>query len=165
MTYHLNKKWKVIIVGGRVFCCVAGLAFLIPILFPSQSTGSIGPLLTVSLLFVLMGIELIYEGTKTKIEVFDDRIVYYQSRYIFSANWHDLQKIMPSPGALVLLFSKSQKVSGGFAYSFVKAMNMHSSLAINYYLSDENRGFIRDRIIAGKEISDENELRFVNELI
>ncbi len=165
MVYHLNRQWKIPIVGLGAVSCLFGLAFFVWVVISGQITQNIGNLLGVESIFGFLGIELIYEGLKTKIEVFEDKIIYHQSRYIFSAQWCDLQQIMPSPGALVLVFSKSTKLQGGLAYSAVNVLNLHSSLAINYYHTNENRSLIRDRIIAGLKIVDEDEIASIHALI
>ncbi len=165
MVYHLNLKWKLLIVGLGAMSCLIGLVALISIVLSGQIYENIGPLIFIEFLFGFLGIELIYEGTKTKIEVFDDRIVYYQSRYTFSAQWSHLYQIAPSPSLLVLSFSKSEKISGGWVYRLVERMNMHTSLAINYYVTDENRALIREKIIKGLKIEDQNDIEALSQLI
>ncbi|MBL8063329.1 MAG: hypothetical protein JNK32_09940 [Anaerolineales bacterium] len=116
MVYFLNKRWKFLTVGLGVIACLIGLVILLSMLIFGEIAQNIVPLLSFEFLFGFLGIELIYEGLKTKIEVFDDRINYYQSRYAFSAQWSDLNQIVPSPGFLTLGFSKTTKISGGAIY-------------------------------------------------
>lgn len=165
MVYHLNQRWKSFIVGTGVIGCLIGLGIFITMLVSGQISENLGALLTLEIIFAGLGAELIYEGVKTKIEVFEDALIYHQSRYTFSAQWRDLKEIVPSPGALVLTFSTSKKLKGGIIYSAMKAVNLHSSLAINYYLTEENRTLIRDRIIDSLKIVDENEIAVLHSLI
>jgi hypothetical protein len=113
---------------------------------------------------MLVGFELIFEGLKTKIEVYDDKIIYYQSRYIISANWCDLQAVLPFSGLTILKFSNSQKIRGGFFYKILTIVFLHTSVPINLYLSDENKNYLRDRVIEGIGIKDEKTLQSLREL-
>ncbi len=146
MVYHLNKQWKIFIAGIGTISCLIGLVIFVSMLIAGEIVQNIGSFLGLEFLFGFLGIELIYEGLKTKIEVLEDKIIYHQSRYIFSAQWSDLDQIVPSDGSLILRFSNSTKISGGVIYDVLKAMNMHSSLAINMYITDENRALISEKI-------------------
>jgi hypothetical protein len=165
MTYHLNRKWKLIIVGIGVITCLFGLGFFYSILFSDQTSKDNWIVLIMGLFFLLTGIELIYEGTKTKIELIGDEIIYHQSRYTFSANWRNLQQVAPSPGLLVLTFSDLKEVNCGVIYKILKSINMHSGLAINYYLTNENKEFIKHKIIAAKNVTNEEDVAFLNQLL
>ncbi len=165
MVYYLNRKWKLLIFGSGVASCVLGLFMAVgPFIIP-DSEDSVWLPIIIGLAFLLMGAEQFFEGSKTKIELSEDGIIYYQSRYIFSARWVNLQNIVPSPGTLVLQFSDVRLIRGGIAYQFVKALRMHRALAINYYLNQENREFIKNRIVKAKGISDPAEINSLEQVL
>ncbi|MBN8580945.1 MAG: hypothetical protein J0L96_09755 [Anaerolineae bacterium] len=165
MVYHLNQKWKLIIVGCGVIGCLFGLGFFVPIFFSNQTARDAMLLLIVGLFFLLMGAELVYEGTKTKIEIFEDEIIYHQSRYTFSARWKNLQRIAPSYGLLVLMFSDPKEINCGAIYKILKSLNMHSGLAINYYLTKNNKEFIKEKIITATNLSDKNDIALLDQIL
>ena len=165
MVYHLNQKWKLIIVGCGVVSCLLGLASFAPIIFSVQSTGDIWLFLLGGVMFLLMGVELMYEGSKTKIELLENEIIYYQSRYTFSALWQNLQHVTPSTGLLVLTFLDPKEIDCGVIYKVLKSLNMHSGLAINYYLTNENKEFVKEKIIAAINLTDKNDIAVLNKLL
>ena len=165
MVYHLNRLWKFQIVGMGIAACIFGIGGGAAFLAMGAFQDDIGSFLMFVLLFGSLGAELIFEGSRTKIELFDDRIVYHQSRYAFSAQWSDLNRIIPSPGQVVLRFSKSTKLQGGLAYTLVKLVGLHSSLAINYYVNDANGEYICERVAAGLGIEDARELQALRDML
>lgn len=138
-TYHLNKIWKWLLVGTGILGVVF-LAWMVWLSFSQDISGFDNEAILALLFFLLLLLELIYEGTQSRIVVTKDELVYYQPRFCLVCKWEDLTGLFSPRTDITLKFSKADISYGKLvAYSLRLLGPWHRLVPLTPYLSRENR--------------------------
>ena len=142
-TFHLNKSWIIpmfaLDILGFVFSTGIGILSYLQN-GHRLSLVEVG----VTVFFALLGLELIDERLRSRIEIYPTEIIYYQPRFTLVCRWQDLTGLLVSRAGIALKFSDSDILSGGLILSGLRLIGpWHQSIPLTPYISRENREQIR----------------------
>lgn len=101
-----------------------------------------------SLFFALLGLELIDERLRSRIEISETEIVYYQPRFTLACKWENFEGLVRSVYGIALKFSESEILSGRLIVLGLSLVGPWERLIpITPYLSLENKQQIREVVL------------------
>ena len=138
-TFYLNKSWIMPMFALDIigFVCFTGIGILTYL----QNGHRLNPVdVGVTVFFALLGLELIDERLRSRIEIYPTEIIYHQPRFSLVCRWQDLTGLLVSRSGLALKFSDSDILSGGLILSGLRLIGpWHQSIPLTPYISRENR--------------------------
>ncbi len=106
-SYYLIPRWRILL----LICGFFGILTSLLLIFGGRnSLHTLNDWLNFSLIFLLfflLGVDLIYQGLRSRLVTTAEGIIYYQPHFKLIARWEEIDTIVEQAGRVILVLQKS----------------------------------------------------------